>query len=211
MGQDNPLTRPSQGDNPPIYPSFPVLTWRGLPEGRIPKIHTFFSFSYLSDRTLRLPFCGLVPFSPVRAGVWEHSHRRETLPPEPKAKCKYRLTLWPGHGTPCPIQVSPSYSLPYTVSRSLIVWRVYSHRISWSYTRVQNTSLCGGDRHRRFAKYWLPEEGMVNTGPWMTTVHWDGQRTLQSDKKRTNRRGMKDTDSEKQNITSWCSYCFNFT
>jgi hypothetical protein len=211
MDQDYALTRPSQGVNPPIYPSFPVLTWSGLPEGRIPKIHTFFSFTYLSDRTPRIPFCGLVPFSPVRTGGREHFHRREVLPPEAKAKCKYRLTLWPGRGTPCPIQTSPSCNLLYTVSRSLIVWRVWSHRISSSYTRVQSTSLCGGDRHRRFAKYWLPEEGMVNTGPWMTTVRWDGQRALQSGKERANGRGRKDTDSEKQNLGSWWSYSFNYT
>ena len=37
MGQDYPLTRPSPGANRPIYPSFPALASRSLPEGRIPK------------------------------------------------------------------------------------------------------------------------------------------------------------------------------
>jgi hypothetical protein len=31
MGQDYPFNRPSPGVNPTIYPSFLVLTWRGLP------------------------------------------------------------------------------------------------------------------------------------------------------------------------------------
>ncbi len=48
MGQDYPLTRPSPGANRPIYPSFPVLASRSLPEGRIPKRHESF-FSSRSD------------------------------------------------------------------------------------------------------------------------------------------------------------------
>ena len=42
MGQDYPLTRPSPGANRPIYPSFPALASRSLPEGRIPKSHESF-------------------------------------------------------------------------------------------------------------------------------------------------------------------------
>ncbi len=42
MGQDYPITRPSPGDNPTIYPSFPTLEWRGPPEDRITPIHLFF-------------------------------------------------------------------------------------------------------------------------------------------------------------------------
>ena len=46
MGQDYPLTRPSPGANRPIYPSFPALASRSLPEGRIPKSHeSFFLYS----------------------------------------------------------------------------------------------------------------------------------------------------------------------
>ena len=49
MGQDYPLTRPSPGANRPIYPSFPALASRSLPEGRIPKSHeSFFFFESLS-------------------------------------------------------------------------------------------------------------------------------------------------------------------
>ena len=44
MGQDYPLTRPSPGANRPIYPSFPALASRSLPEGRIPKSHESFFF-----------------------------------------------------------------------------------------------------------------------------------------------------------------------
>jgi hypothetical protein len=44
MGQDYPLTRPSPGANRPIYPSFPTLASRSLPEGRIPKSHESFFF-----------------------------------------------------------------------------------------------------------------------------------------------------------------------
>jgi hypothetical protein len=46
MGQDYPPTRPSPGANRPIYPSFPALTSRRLPEGRIPKGHERFFLSY---------------------------------------------------------------------------------------------------------------------------------------------------------------------
>ncbi len=46
MDQDYPFTLPSPGDNPTIYPSFPALTWRGLSEDRIPKIHLFFHLDF---------------------------------------------------------------------------------------------------------------------------------------------------------------------
>ena len=44
MGQDYPFTLPSPGVNRPIYPSFPALVSRSLPEGRIPKNHESFFF-----------------------------------------------------------------------------------------------------------------------------------------------------------------------
>jgi hypothetical protein len=44
MVKDYPFTRPSPGTNPSIYPTFPALAWRGLPEGRIPKSNWFFPF-----------------------------------------------------------------------------------------------------------------------------------------------------------------------
>jgi hypothetical protein len=44
MGQDYPRIRPSPGANRPIYPSFPALASRSLPEGRIPKSHESFFF-----------------------------------------------------------------------------------------------------------------------------------------------------------------------
>ena len=49
MGQDYPLTRPSPGANRPIYPSFPALASRSLPEGRIPKSHVSFFFLSLAQ------------------------------------------------------------------------------------------------------------------------------------------------------------------
>jgi hypothetical protein len=45
MVQDYPLTRPSPGANLTIYPSFPTLESRDLPEGRIPKSHLYFFFT----------------------------------------------------------------------------------------------------------------------------------------------------------------------
>jgi hypothetical protein len=48
MGQDYPIIRPSPGDNRPIYPSFPALASRRLPEGRIPKSHESFFFLLLT-------------------------------------------------------------------------------------------------------------------------------------------------------------------
>jgi len=53
-----------------------------------------------------------------------HSHLRELLPPAPKAGPRYRFTLWPAAGTPCPIQTrcaSLTCLRPYAVSKSLIV------------------------------------------------------------------------------------------
>ena len=47
MGQDYPLTRPSPGANRPIYPSFPALASRSLPEGRIPKAMKVFYYIYV--------------------------------------------------------------------------------------------------------------------------------------------------------------------
>ncbi len=41
MGQDHPITRPSPGVNPTIYPSPLVLTSRGQPEDRIQKVQSF--------------------------------------------------------------------------------------------------------------------------------------------------------------------------
>ena len=49
MGQDFPLTRPSPGANRPIYPSFPALVSRSLPEVRIPKRHE--SFFWMSRKS----------------------------------------------------------------------------------------------------------------------------------------------------------------
>ena len=68
MGQDYPLTRPSPGANPPIYPPFlpparsgpPGHNPKGhdrhlleeVPPGRIPKAMDFFSFSVLAAQNL---------------------------------------------------------------------------------------------------------------------------------------------------------------
>ncbi len=52
MGQDYPLTRPSPGVNFPIHPPSSTLVWRGLPEGRIPSEHLFFSFIHHTRKPL---------------------------------------------------------------------------------------------------------------------------------------------------------------
>ena len=52
MGQDYPTTRPSPGANRPIYPSFPALASRSLPEVRIPKaMKVFFICIYTHIHT----------------------------------------------------------------------------------------------------------------------------------------------------------------
>ncbi len=52
MDQSYPLIHPGPGANPPIYPPFLTPARRGLPEARIPKDHSFFSFSQCLDSRL---------------------------------------------------------------------------------------------------------------------------------------------------------------
>ncbi len=51
MVQDYPLTRPSPGANFPIHPPSPTLTWRDLPEGRIPLNKYFFLYTVVGPST----------------------------------------------------------------------------------------------------------------------------------------------------------------
>jgi hypothetical protein len=61
VGQDYPMvpiTLPSPGVNPTIYPSFPTLSWRVLPEDRIPKLESMKVFFSLTCRVRAvIPVC----------------------------------------------------------------------------------------------------------------------------------------------------------
>ena len=72
MDQDYPLTRTSPGDNRPIYPSFPALVSRSLPEDRIPKSHE--SFVCILFRRLLSVLAPRVPTLALRTS--------QTLPPK---------------------------------------------------------------------------------------------------------------------------------
>ncbi len=56
MGQDYPLTRPSPGSHPYIHPPSPALTWRGLPECRIPFRTFLFLFAVVFPMLLPISF-----------------------------------------------------------------------------------------------------------------------------------------------------------
>ncbi len=100
-----------------------------------------------------------------------HSHLRELLPSAPKAGPRYRFTLWPAAGTPCPIQTrcaSLPYLRPYAVSKSLIAYTL-AWRPWWTLdgayreSSTPRRSLEGGRREGRACSWAAKTRGFKKT------------------------------------------------